>query len=102
MPLFGRPTPEDDQRAAQWRIWVQQRNPFAIASLAVGIFSLIEAGVIPLFSIGAVVLGCIAIAQLNRGKDSRTLGHRLAVAGIVLGAVSIGISVYIYTYPLRR
>ena len=102
MPLFGRPTAEDDQRAAAWRDWMQQRNPFAIASLAVGIFSLIEAGVIPIFSVGAVVLGCIAISQLNRASDSRPLGRRLALAGISLGVISIAISVYIYTYPLRH
>jgi hypothetical protein len=102
MPLFGRPTAQDDQRAVAWRDWMQQRNPLAIASLTVGIFSLIEAGVIPIFSIGAVILGIVAIAQLNRRKDSRTLGRRLAIAGIVLGGVSIAISIYIYTYPLRH
>jgi hypothetical protein len=102
MPLFGRPSAEDDQRAAAWRDWVQQRNPFAIASLAIGIFSLIEAGVIPFFSIGAVVLGFLAISQLNHGKDNRTLGRRLAIAGIILGALSLCISIYIYTYPLRH
>ena len=105
MPLFGRPTVQDDQRAAAWRDWMQQRNPLAIASVVVGIFSLIEFGAIPIFSAGAVVLGVCAILQIRKAKaNGPTLhyGRRLAWSGIVLGILSLGVSVYIYTLPLRH
>jgi hypothetical protein len=68
MALFGRPTAEDRQRAESWRYWLQSRNPLAIASLVLGIFSLIEFGALLIFGIAGIVLGVTALAQLRRAR----------------------------------
>ena len=52
-------------------------NGLAIASLVTGVLS---------FSIVAVVLGHIALNQINRSREE---GRGLAIAGLVLGYVGI-------------
>jgi hypothetical protein len=104
MALFGRPSAQDDQRAAAYRDWVQQRNPLAIASLVLGVFSLIEFGALLIFGIAGIVLGWLALVQLRRPPADTTppakpLGHRLAWTGIVLSVVSLIIAVILYTLP---
>ena len=95
MPLFGRPSVEDDARAKAWRDWIYNRNPFAIASLVLGIFSFIEFGALLIFGVAGIVLGMIALRQLHRrATDDSTppFGHRLAWTGIILSAVSLVIA----------
>ena len=101
MALFGRPSAEDDQRAQAWRDWVHQRNPLAIASTVLGIFSFIEFGQFLLFGIAGIVLGIIALRQLRRraaDEASPGFGHRLAWTGIVLSAVSLVIAIVLLTH----
>jgi len=52
-------------------------NGLAIASLVTGVLS---------FSIVAVILGHVAISQINRTREE---GRGLAIAGLVLGYVGI-------------
>ena len=66
MALFGRPSEKDDARAAAYRDWLRRRNPLAIASLVLGVFSLIEFGALVVFGIAGIVLGFVALAQLRR------------------------------------
>jgi hypothetical protein len=100
MALFGKPTPADDERAAAYRDWLQQRNPLAIASLVLGIFSLIEFGALFVFGIAGIILGVIALRQLRlRIFPDRPQGARLAWTGIVLSVVSLIIAVYLYALP---
>jgi hypothetical protein len=66
MALFGRPTERDEQNAQAYAQWMQQRNPFAIASMVLGVFSLIEFGVLFVFGIGGIICGAIALRQLAR------------------------------------
>src|SRR5438477_8772767 len=66
MALFGRPTAEDDRKAREWAQWFAQRNPLAIASLVLGIFSFIEFGALIIFGVAGIVLGVIALIQLSR------------------------------------
>lgn len=94
---FGRPNPRDDAREQQTREWLQKQNGYAVASLVLGVFSLIELGIVPLFSIGAIVLGVIGLHQLRRPTGQRTEGRGLAVAGIALGALSLAIGGTLYT-----
>lgn len=92
MALFGRPTVKDDERATAWGEWVRNRHPLAIASLVLGIFSLIEFGALLIFGILSIVLGVIALRQLRAtSSDSAApkLGWRLAWTGIVLSVVSL-------------
>lgn len=66
MALFGRPSERDEQKAQAYAQWMQQRNPFAIASMVLGVFSLVEFGVLIVFGIGGIVCGVIALRQLSR------------------------------------
>src|SRR2546425_10538203 len=89
MALFGRPTPQDEQKAQAYAAWVQQRNPFAIASMVLGVFSLIEFGVLLVFGIGGIILGIIALRRLaEEGRDdmkAKPRGHPLASGGGAAG-----------------
>jgi len=122
MSLFGRPTERDERRAREYARWLQQRNPLAIASLVLGIFSLIEGGVLIVFGVAGIALGVAALVQLRRAErmtrnappaiDPRTpidlpppiktRGHRLAWSGIVLSALSLVIAVILYNLPEAR
>ena len=104
MALFGRPTPQDNARAAAWGEWARARHPLAIASLVLGIFSLIEFGTLPIFSVAGIVLGVMALRQLATRVDdasSPRLGHRLAWAGVVLSTVSliVGAILLLHRHP---
>jgi hypothetical protein len=103
MALFGRETESDRQRAQEWADWVQRRNPLAIISLVLGIFSLIELGAIPVFSIAGVVLGILGLRQLRRPDSPHVAGHRLAVGGIVVSSIALlmGCAIYIHSYVLQ-
>ncbi len=100
MALFGRQTPQDEQKAQAYAHWIQQRNPFAIGSMVLGIFSLIEFGVLIVFGIAGISLGLIALRQLSRvdpnEPEARTRGHRLAWGGIVLSAISLILAGILY------
>jgi uncharacterized membrane protein len=100
MALFGRPTAREQQRANAWGDWARQRNPVAIASLVLGLFSFIEAGVNLIFGIAGIVLGVIALRQLRTTSVSTNepaaRGHRLAWAGIVLSVLSLIVAALLY------
>jgi ABC-type branched-subunit amino acid transport system permease subunit len=97
---FGRPSQRANQRAIAYRDWLQQRNGFAIASVVLGLFSLLEFGAVPIFSLGAIAFGIVALSQLKLSRTpARPLGHRLAWTGLVLGALSIGVFIFIRTLP---
>jgi len=104
MALFGRETPADQERAEAWARWAAERNPLAMASLVLGVFSLLEAGIIPIVSTTGLVLGIISLRQMNRPGEVRRLGHRLAWTGIVLSSVAlvVGTSLYIHSYLIHR
>ena len=95
MALLGRPSAKDDERAAAWGDWIRTRNPLAIASLVLGIFSFIEFGALLIFGIASIALGIIALRQLRDASHEPAtprLGHRLAWTGMSLAAVSLVIA----------
>jgi hypothetical protein len=100
MPLFGRPTPQDQLKAQAYAQWVQQRNPLAVASMVLGVFSLIEFGVLLVFGIASIALGTIALkqlAQVDRNEpNAKARGHRLAWGGIVLSVISLALAAILY------
>jgi hypothetical protein len=102
MALFGRSSEPDEARAEAWRDWLQRRNPYAIASLVLGIFSLIEFGVLLIFGVAGIALGAVALVQLNRPvppnveSPPRDRGQRLAWTGIALSILSLAIAAYLY------
>src|SRR2546423_4689595 len=100
MALFGRPTQQDERKAQAYAQWMQQRNPFAIASMVLGVFSLIEFGVLIVFGVASIVLGVVALRQLARvdpsDPDAKPRGHRLAWGGIALSAISLICAAILY------
>ena len=66
MALFGRPSEKDEARAEAYKLWLRRRNPLAVASLVLGVFSLIEFGALLVFGVAGIVLGFVALAQLRR------------------------------------
>ena len=92
-------TQKDIDRGEAWGKWVQARNPYAIGSLVLGIFSIIEFGAIFVFGIAGIVTGIMAIKKLKAATgDDPQLGGRLAWTGIVLSAISLIIGGILVTY----
>ena len=102
MALFGRESQRDEQRAIAYRDWLQQRNPLAIASLVLGVLSLIELGALVVPGVASIVLGVVSLAQLRRENTPRPRGHGLAYAGIALSILSLAIAAFLYLPQLRR
>jgi hypothetical protein len=116
MAPFGRPSAADDRRAEQYKDWLHRRNPYAIASFVLGLFSLIEFGALIVFGLAGIALGVVALVQLRpvagtpaaatvpeSSIDSsdevpvpRTRGHFLAVLGIVFSVLSLIVAALLY------
>jgi uncharacterized membrane protein len=96
MPLFGRTSERDQQRAITYRDWLQQRNPLAIVSLVLGVFSFIELGALIIPGVAGIALGIISLFQLRRDNTTRPRGHGLAWAGISLSILSLIIAGFLY------
>lgn len=99
MALFGRPSEQDEARAAAYRDWLLRRNPYAIASTVLGVFSLTHLGALWVDGFAAIVLGVIALRQLSRGDGAGpTEGRGLAWLGMVTAALSICIAIVLYQW----
>jgi uncharacterized membrane protein SpoIIM required for sporulation len=97
MALFGRETERDQQRAEAWAQWFRAQNPYSLASLVLGIFSLIEFGALLIFGIAGIVLGIIALRQIRaRADEARPNGARLAWTGIITSVLSLVIAALLY------
>ncbi len=97
MALFGRESERDRERAAAWAGWFNRQNPFAIASLVLGIFSLIEFGALVIFGIAGIVLGWLALVQIRYKTDpSRLMGRGIAWGGIVTSVLSLILAALLY------
>ena len=94
---FGRPNPKDDAREVRTREWLQKQNGFAVASAVVGVFSFIEFGTIPIFSAAAIVMGFVGWRQLKQPVGERTQGRKLAIAGMILGVISLAVGATLYS-----
>lgn len=77
----------------QYAVKKSQQNPVAIASLAVGVFSM-TIGLCCYLGIGtgpvAIVLGAIALAQM-KNNPTQSASKGMAIAGIATGAAALGI-----------
>lgn len=90
---FGRPKPHDEVRAAAYGEWLSSRDPFAIASFVLGLFSLIEFGAIFVFGIAGTILGTVALRRLN-ARMHQPNGRVLAVLGIGASVLSLLIAAH--------
>src|SRR5687768_6887791 len=94
---FGRPSLRDDQRAEAYAEWLRKRHPLAIASFVLGVFSLINLGVLIISGVAGIVLGVMALVQLKRGTPiGKTCGHGLAWAGIITSFLSLVLASWMY------
>ena len=102
MALFGRPTERDEAKAAAYREWLLRRNPLAIASTVLGVFSLTHLGALWIDGIAAIVLGVLALRQLSRQDATSGAvageGRGLAWLGIVTASLSICIAIVLYRW----
>jgi hypothetical protein len=100
MALFGRPTPEDDARADAWRDWLRRRDPLAVASFVLGVFSLTHFGTLWVDGLAAVVLGVVALVRLSAGPEAeKPHGHLLAIGGIAAAVLSLVLAaVFVYRW----
>ena len=105
MALFGRPTERDEAKAAAYRDWLARRNPFAIASTVLGVFSLTHFGTLWVDTLAGITLGVVSLRQMARARAgnpvapdwrARTEGDRLAWGGIVVGAMTSALAFYLY------
>jgi|SRR5688572_25755629 hypothetical protein len=97
MGLFGRPTPQDEIRAASYREWLVRRDPLAIASLVLGVFSFTHLGTLVVDGVAAIVFGVVALQRLRDGRDpDRPHGKWLAIVGIVCAAASLVLAAALY------
>jgi hypothetical protein len=95
MALFGRPSQRDEAKAAAYRDWLLRRDPLAIASAVVGIFSLTHFGTFLIDAIAAIVLGLVALRRIaDPNRISPPDGRGLAWAGILTAIVSLIIAVH--------
>jgi hypothetical protein len=103
MAMFGRESEQEKHKAEEWTAWARARNPLALASFVLGLFSLIELGAIPIFSLAGLILAIVALRQLRSPGAKQQHGHRLAWAGLVLSgaALIIGSSLYIHSMMSR-
>jgi hypothetical protein len=100
MALFGRETARDEEKVEAYRLWFTRQHPLALASAALGIFSLTHFGTLFLDELAGIALGVIAIRAVRRGESSRSA--KLAYVGLVIGAVSLICAIVIYAWPTMR
>jgi maltodextrin utilization protein YvdJ len=101
MALFGRTSERDEQKAIAYRDWLQQRNPLSIASLVLGVFSLVELGALVVPGVASIALGIMSLLQLRRENTARPRGHGLAYGGIILSVLSLIIAGFLYLPRVR-
>src|SRR4051812_16124075 len=103
MALFGRETQQDKERAEAYAHWLQAQNPWAIASLVLGVFSLIEFGVLGIFGLGGMACGILGPRKGGQGQQpggAPRRGRGLAWGGIATSTVSLVLAVVLYSRVL--
>src|SRR5689334_17222279 len=110
MALFGRESERDQARAVRYAAWFARQHPFALPSILLSAFSLTHMGLLLLDEVAGIAFGVVALTQIYRARQSppdpsastRTEGQWLAVAGVVVGVVSLVLAVVIYSTRPHR
>lgn len=92
LPGIGPQVMPSFQPIPVYNVGPPRNNGMAIASMVTGLASLIFCYFAIVPAIVAVVLGAVAVKQIRESQGTQT-GHGMAVAGIVLGSIWIGITV---------
>ena len=72
-----------------------KRSGLSIASLVTGIISIVPFGAGVALGIAGIVCGAIDLNRIKEGKSSEK-GRGFDIAGIILGAVGIVVSIVLY------
>jgi hypothetical protein len=110
MALFGRESERDQARAVRYAAWFARQHPLALPSVLLSAFSLSHMGVLLLDELAGIAFGVVALAQIRRARQSppdvsvtaRTEGQWLAVAGVIVGVVSLVLAVVVYSARPHR
>lgn len=100
MAWLGRESPGEARRVEAYREWFVRQHPFALASVALSVFSLTHLGTLWVDEIAGIVLGVLALRAIRRGAKGG--GAWLAYAGIVTGVLSLICAIVIYFVLPRR
>lgn len=114
MAFFGRPSADDEARAASWRAWARRQDPLAIVSLVLGAFSLTHGGTLLVDALAALGAGTVALRRIARARadvaglrtgaeaeasgEAKTAGRALAWTGILCGALSLVVAAWLYRW----
>ncbi len=103
MALFGRESRADTQRATRFKKWIEVRCPLALASVLLGIVSVVDAFTLvvgAMAGVAAITTGVLGKRQID--KQPHWLGLRLCMAGMVLGGVGIlcSLVMWLVVYPM--
>ena len=97
MALFGRESERERQRAEAWARWFRSQNPYALGSIVLGVFSLIEFGALLIFGVAGVAAGVVALRQIRADTTcARPKGAALAWTGIVTSVLSLALALLLY------
>ena len=110
MGLFGRESPQDQARAANYAAWFSRQHPLALPSILLSAFSLSHMGVLLVDELAGIAFGVMALTQIRRARQSpgdpgtatRTGGRWLALAGVAVGVVSLVLAIVIYSTRPHR
>ena len=99
MAFLGRDSQADLQRVQRYKAWTSARSPYAIISVAAGLFSIVDCWTLVLgiiAGIAAIGLGIRGLRDLR--EQPHLLGHRLCITGIVLGSLGIILSLLMWLW----
>lgn len=102
MALFGRETQADQERVRQVTAWLSARSPYALASVLLGVISVVDSFTLVIgATAGAAAIVTAIGGRRHLARHPQLLGRRLCVAGITLGILGLCCSLLMWTvvYP---
>ncbi len=99
MAFLGRDSPADLQRVRRFKTWIGARSPYAVISVAAGLFSIVDCWTLVLgilAGVAAIALGVRGLRDLR--EQPHLLGHRLCITGIALGIIGLALSLVMWLW----
>ena len=93
MGFLGRESQAEAQRAQRVTQWVRARTPLGVASVPLGLLSIVDVLTVVLglaLGVAAMTTGVLGLRELRRRPELR--GRGLCLTGLSLGAVGFSLS----------